>query len=184
MTSDEVCAPHMWETCVHCGSAHSNHVAHGDLHSVCWWHFVLKHAIIFHQGNVLIDEEHNLQISDFGLSSTIGKLQPGLSYLEQLSNVGAVRWAAPQQLSGCELCPSGDIYSFACIMFEVWLAFIHWWKLNFYVRCCLGTFHGWKKRTISRLSLWSSWNTSHPVVQSMQRLKINVWRCTRWPACL
>lgn len=82
--------------------------------------FVLYHALIIHQGNVLIDEEHNPRISDFGLSSTIGKLQPGLSYLQRFSNTpGAVKWAAPEQLAGCELHPSGDIYSFGCIMFEV-----------------------------------------------------------------
>ncbi|KAF8434148.1 kinase-like domain-containing protein, partial [Boletus edulis BED1] len=64
---------------------HSLSVFHGDLHS----------------GNVLIDEEQNPRISDFGLACTIGKLQPGLSYLQRLSstsNVGAVRWAAPERL--------------------------------------------------------------------------------------
>ena len=69
---------------------------------------------------MLIDEEHIPRISDFGLSSTIGRLQPGLSYLQRLSsNVGAVRWAAPERLSGCKPHPSGDIYSFGCMMFEV-----------------------------------------------------------------
>ena len=69
---------------------------------------------------MLIDEEHSPRISDFGLSSTIGKLQPGLSYLQRFSsNVGAVRWTAPERLSGCEPDPSGDIYSFGCMMFEV-----------------------------------------------------------------
>ena len=71
---------------------------------------------------MLIDEEHRPRISDFGLSCTIGRLQPGLSYLQRLSsmsNVGAVRWAAPERLSGCGPHPSGDIYSFGCMMFEV-----------------------------------------------------------------
>jgi len=98
---------------------HSNSVFHGDLHS----------------GNVLIDEEHSPRISDFGLSCTIGRLQPGLSYLQRLSstsNVGAVRWAAPERLSGCKPHPSGDIYSFGCIMFEVLSGDIPWKEKNNY----------------------------------------------------
>ena len=79
--------------------------------------------LIFLQGNVLVDEEQNARISDFGLACTVGRLQPGLSYLQRLSsgtnNPGAVRWAAPERLSGCKAHPSGDIYSFGCLMFEV-----------------------------------------------------------------
>ncbi|KAF8557113.1 kinase-like protein [Imleria badia] len=92
---------------------HSISIFHGDLHS----------------GNVLIDEEYNPRISDFGLACTIGRLQPGLSYLQRLSstsNVGAVRWAAPERLSGCKPDPSGDIYSFGCVMFEVLSGDIPW----------------------------------------------------------
>lgn len=71
---------------------------------------------------MLIDDEYSPRISDFGLSCTVGRLQPGLSYLQRLSstgNFGAVRWAAPERLSGYESRPSGDMYSFGCIMFEV-----------------------------------------------------------------
>ncbi|KAN0093360.1 Protein kinase-like domain containing protein, partial [Tylopilus felleus] len=92
---------------------HSIPVFHGDLHS----------------GNVLIDDECSLRISDFGLSCTIGRPQPGLSYLQWLSstrNVGAVRWAAPEWLSGCEPHQSANMYSFGCIMFEVLSGDIPW----------------------------------------------------------
>ena len=79
--------------------------------------------LIFLQGNVLVDEEHNPWISDFRLACTVGKLQPGLSYLQRLSlntnNPGAVGWAVPKQLSGCKAHLSGDIYSFGCLMFEM-----------------------------------------------------------------
>ncbi|KAF8434121.1 kinase-like domain-containing protein, partial [Boletus edulis BED1] len=91
---------------------HSLSVFHGDLHT---------HALIFHRGNVLIDEEQNPRISDFGLSCTIGKLRPGLSYLQRLSNTsnpGAVRCAAPERLSDSKPHPSADIYSFGCMMYE------------------------------------------------------------------
>ena len=76
---------------------------------------------------MLIDKEQNAQISDFGLACTVGSLQPGLSYLQQLSsssnNPGAARWAAPERLSGCKPHPSGDMYSFGCVMFEVIIHF-------------------------------------------------------------
>ncbi|KAF8123468.1 kinase-like domain-containing protein, partial [Boletus edulis] len=98
---------------------HSLSVFHGDLHS----------------GNVLIDEEQNPRIGDFGLSCTIGKLQPGLSYLQRLSsasNVGAVRWAAPERLKGCKPHPSGDMYSLGCVMLEVLSGDIPWKEKNNY----------------------------------------------------
>ena len=79
---------------------------------------------------MLIDEEQNARISDFGLACTVGRLQPGLSYLQRLSsgtnNPGAARWAAPERLSGCKPHPSGDMYSFGCVMFEVIIRFDMW----------------------------------------------------------
>ena len=35
------------------------------------------------------------------------------------NNPGAVRWAAPERLSGCKPHPSGDMDSFGCMMSEV-----------------------------------------------------------------
>ena len=78
----------------------------------------------------MIDEEQNAQISDFGLACTVGSLQPSLACLQRLSsgtnNPGAARWAAPEQLSGCKPHPSGDMYSFGCVMFEVIIRFDIW----------------------------------------------------------
>jgi len=92
---------------------HSNGVFHGDLHS----------------GNVLIDEDQIPRISDLGLACTIEKIQPGLTYLQRLSNSnkpGAVKWAAPERLKGSKPHPSGDIYSFGCIIFEVLSGEVPW----------------------------------------------------------
>ena len=107
---------------------------------------------------MLVDEDQNPRISDFGLACTIGKLQPGLSYLERLSstsNAGAVRWAAPERLSGCKPNVSGDIYSFGCVMFEVMgrpTRCIGDRRLKFLARCCREIFRG-RRRTITRLWL-------------------------------
>jgi len=100
---------------------HSNNMFHGDLHS----------------GNILVDEDQTPRISDFGLACTIEKVQPGLTYLQRLSNTnnpGSARWAAPERLDGSKPHPSGDIYSFGCIMFEVLSGEVPWkdktdWKV-------------------------------------------------------
>ncbi|KAG9312172.1 kinase-like domain-containing protein [Chiua virens] len=83
---------------------HSREVVHGDLTS----------------SNILIDDDHNPRLIDFGLASSIGPLQPDDSYLIKKSSAfGSLRWMAPEILSGNKLVPSADMYSFGCIMLEV-----------------------------------------------------------------
>ncbi|KAH0833978.1 kinase-like domain-containing protein [Lanmaoa asiatica] len=93
-------------------SVHSIPVLHGDLTS----------------SNILIDEECNPRLTDFGLSSAVGKLQPGMTYLNRCSaSPGATRWAAPELFDdACEPKPSADLYSFGCIMLEVLSGNIPW----------------------------------------------------------
>lgn len=50
------------------------------------------------------------------------------------SRVGSARWAASERLDGSKPHPSGDIYSFGCIMFEVLSGEVPWkektdWKI-------------------------------------------------------
>jgi len=92
---------------------HSNNMFHGDLHS----------------GNILIDKDQTPRICDFGLACMIEKVQPGLTYLQRLSNTnnpGSTRWASPERLEGSKPHPSGVIYSFGCIMFEVLSGEVPW----------------------------------------------------------
>ncbi|KAF8438558.1 kinase-like domain-containing protein [Boletus edulis BED1] len=91
---------------------HSILVLHGDLTSC----------------NILIDEECKPRITDFGLSSALGKLQPGMTYLNRCStDPGAIRWAAPELFDDeCKPKPSVDVYSFGCIMLEVLSGKIPW----------------------------------------------------------
>jgi serine/threonine protein kinase len=73
--------------------------------------------------NVLIDGDRKAYLADFGLSGTFKKLT-GLTYLAKLTgHPGAVRWAAPELLSGEESASvattQSDMYSFGNIMLQV-----------------------------------------------------------------
>jgi serine/threonine protein kinase len=71
----------------------------------------------------LIDGDRKAYLADFGLSGTFRKL-PGMTYLAKMScRPGAVRWAAPELLSGEEsdytATTQSDMYSFGSIMLQV-----------------------------------------------------------------
>ena len=80
------------------------------------------------QGNILIDNNHNPRIVDFGYSQTLSK-QDKLTYLWSESvRPGAKKWVAPEVLEP-DLYPDlkdkdkhtlkGDIYSLGCIILFV-----------------------------------------------------------------
>jgi serine/threonine protein kinase len=61
-------------------------------------------------------------IADFGLSSMLGDLQAGTTYLAATAMYpGAVRWTAPELLESDDLQPTtvSDIYSLGSIMLQV-----------------------------------------------------------------
>jgi serine/threonine protein kinase len=114
--------------------------------------FLKKYSFTFYQGNILIDEEQTPRISGFGLACIIEKVQPGLTYMQRLSNTnnpGSARWAAPERLSGNKPHPLGDMYSFGCIMYEVrtFPDALNGYYPNFSARCCPAMCHGRNRRT-------------------------------------
>jgi serine/threonine protein kinase len=107
------------------GHTDLNPVVHGDLTGVR----SIIHSISYilmtscNKTNVLIDGDRKAYLADFGLSGTFKKLT-GLTYLAKLTgHPGAVRWAAPELLSGEESASvattQSDMYSFGNIMLQV-----------------------------------------------------------------
>ncbi|KAG1750233.1 kinase-like domain-containing protein [Suillus lakei] len=96
------------------GHTDLNPVVHGDLTGT----------------NVLIDGDRKAYLADFGLSGTLKRLI-GMTYLAKMScRPGAVRWAAPELLSGEEpavvATTRSDMYSFGSIMLQVLTGNVPW----------------------------------------------------------
>ncbi|KAG1727117.1 kinase-like domain-containing protein [Suillus lakei] len=96
------------------GHADLNPIVHGDLTGT----------------NVLVDSDGRACLADFGLAGTINKLT-GMTYLAKLScRPGAVRWTAPELLSGEESASAAttrsDMYSFGSIMLQVLTGNVPW----------------------------------------------------------
>lgn len=96
------------------GHAEINPVIHGDLTGT----------------NVLIDGDKRAYLADFGLSGTLTH-KTGMTYLAKLScHPGAMRWTAPELLSGEEpasaITTQSDIYSFGNIFLQVLTGNVPW----------------------------------------------------------
>jgi serine/threonine protein kinase len=101
-----------------------NPITHGDLTGVCkisaYFHFTSR--TYSSKSNVLILRNMTACIADFGLSSMLGDLQAGTTYLAATAMYpGAVRWTAPELLESDDLQPTtlSDIYSLGSIMLQV-----------------------------------------------------------------
>ncbi|OAX34381.1 kinase-like protein [Rhizopogon vinicolor AM-OR11-026] len=83
--------------------------------------------------NVLIGSDRRAYLADFGLSGTLKKLT-GMTYLVNMScRPGALRWTAPELLSGEESASANtqsDIYSFGCIILQVLTGNVPWSHLT------------------------------------------------------
>ncbi|KAG1841654.1 kinase-like domain-containing protein [Suillus subalutaceus] len=100
------------------GRTDLNPVVHGDLTGT----------------NVLIDGNRKAYLADFGLSGTFKKLT-GMTYLAKMTcHPGAVRWAAPELLSGEEsdsaATTQSDMYSFGSIILQVLTGNVPWCHLT------------------------------------------------------
>lgn len=95
----------------------NNPVTHGDLTG----------------SNVLILWDMTACIADFGLSSMLGDLQTGTTYLAATAmHPGAVRWTAPELLLSDDFQPTtlSDIYSLGSIMLQVLSGKVPWHEIK------------------------------------------------------
>ena len=113
---------------------HSQNVVHGDLkgvgesHKMC---FVMSFTT-YTQPNVLIDDNKNAVLCDFGLTSIT--VDAGSPHASPVNNAGSIRWMAPERLSifdpndpddpdvvpvGVRVTKESDMYSLAMVVIEV-----------------------------------------------------------------
>ncbi|KAG0702776.1 kinase-like domain-containing protein [Suillus ampliporus] len=100
------------------GQVYFNPVVHGDLTGT----------------NVLVGSDGTAYLADFGLSGTLTKL-PGMTYLVKMTcHPGAMRWSAPELLSGEDstsaITTQSDIYSLGNIMLQVLTGSVPWQHLT------------------------------------------------------
>jgi serine/threonine-protein kinase len=66
--------------------------------------------------NVVVTPEDHVYLTDFGLAKRAGTAS-GLTGMNQM--LGTVDYVAPEQIEGDEASPRGDVYSLACVLFEL-----------------------------------------------------------------
>ncbi|KAK0473643.1 kinase-like domain-containing protein [Armillaria novae-zelandiae] len=78
--------------------------------------------------NILISDDHRAVIADFGISFVMGATTFGTSSSSQKG--GTVRWQAPEVLNASPNSFSADVYSLACVYFEVFDGAMPWSDLT------------------------------------------------------
>ncbi|KAK0502314.1 kinase-like domain-containing protein [Armillaria luteobubalina] len=78
--------------------------------------------------NILITDDHRAVIADFGISFAMGITFFGTSSSSRKG--GTVKWQPPEVLNGNPNSFSTDVYSLACVYFEVFDGSLPWGNLN------------------------------------------------------
>lgn len=110
---------------------HSQSVVHGDMKGVCGFQqSTFYHAThtTFAQPNILINDNENAVLCDFGLASITADAES--AHASTANSAGSIRWMAPERLSifdgSSEQAPravrvtkESDMYSLAMVVIEV-----------------------------------------------------------------
>ncbi|SJL06571.1 uncharacterized protein ARMOST_09913 [Armillaria ostoyae] len=139
------------------GYLHKMSIVHGDLKGVRSRAFSrMSIALNQDKDNILISDDHRAVIADFGISFVMGATTFGTSSTSSRKG-GTVRWQAPEVLNGNPNSFSADVYSLACVYFEVFDGSMPWSNLTdgaVIMKVCVQKKHLPRPRFLSETDLW------------------------------
>ncbi|MEO1644667.1 MAG: serine/threonine-protein kinase, partial [Chloroflexota bacterium] len=68
-------------------------------------------------GNILLDDDGNAYLADFGIAQIVSNAQPDTD--DMMMGMGSPAYAAPEQIIGNVTTPESDIYSLGIILYEL-----------------------------------------------------------------